>query len=135
LKPEDLEGASKSFDSIWNRAKAATTLSREADRHFYEQVAQELQQGIRDDGVWLMAFERAEGDDARAKAYYIGLRVQRLKDNENIRSGTERNDHAPPAGAATRDSDRNAQLSCPYCNSSFSTPFVVCPSCSRVIKA
>jgi hypothetical protein len=124
-----------SFESIWNRAKAATSVSREGDRQFYEQVAQEMRLGARDDGVWLMAFEKAEGDEARAKAYYIGLRVQRLKEIETIKSFSESTNNSDTNGDIAQSNDRNALLSCPYCTASFAAPHVVCPRCSRVLKA
>jgi hypothetical protein len=72
------------IDEVFKRAKVATSLYREADRLYYDAVAEEMQQGIRDDGLWLMAFERAEGDETRTKAFYIGLRVRRLKEQATI---------------------------------------------------
>jgi hypothetical protein len=82
-----------------------------------------------------MAFEKAEGDEARANAYYIGLRVQRLKEHDAIRSFADRPDYSHAAGEVAQDNERSAPLSCPYCTASFSAPHVVCPRCSRVIKA
>jgi hypothetical protein len=72
------------IDEVFKRAKVATSLYREADRLYYDAVAEEMQQGQRDDGLWLMAFERAEGDETRTKAFYIGLRVKRLKEQATI---------------------------------------------------
>jgi hypothetical protein len=69
---------------IFKKVQVATSVYREADRLYYDAVAEEMQQGIRDDGLWLMAFERAEGDETRTKAFYIGLRVRRLKEQATI---------------------------------------------------
>jgi hypothetical protein len=72
------------LSDIFKKVQVATSVYREADRLYYDAVAEEMQQGIRDDGLWLMAFERAEGDETRTKAFYIGLRVRRLKEQATI---------------------------------------------------
>ena len=84
-----------SLGDWFDRAKVVTSLYREADRLYYDAVAEEMQRGIRDDGLWLMAFEKAEGNEARTKAFYIGLRVQRLKEQATIMGAAEREKEPP----------------------------------------
>ena len=68
------------FDNLIHRLRIRAGGLSEADRPYYDLVAAEMQKGVRDDGLWLMAYERALGDETRAKAHYISLRVQSLKD-------------------------------------------------------
>ena len=68
------------FDNLIHRLRISAGGLSEADRPYYDLVAAEMQKGVRDDGLWLMAYERALGDETRAKAHYISLRVQSLKD-------------------------------------------------------
>lgn len=44
----------------------------------FTQVAKELATGVRDEGLWVKAFALENGDDSKAKAHYIRLRVERL---------------------------------------------------------
>jgi len=45
---------------------------------------EEMRQGIRDEALWLMAYEQASGDETQTRANYIGLRVRALKDEAVI---------------------------------------------------
>ena len=69
---------------LWQAGQVALSANRLADRAFYEQVAEEMQRGVRDEALWLMAYERANGEERGAKVFYIGLRVQSLKDEKTI---------------------------------------------------
>lgn len=56
------------------------------EEKIYEQVSEELANNIRKKGLWLKAFEKAEGDESKAKALYIRYRVQAIMDeNEQER--------------------------------------------------
>ena len=46
----------------------------------YEAVAEEIDQGIRRQGLWAKAIAEAEGSEELARAIYIRLRVQSLMD-------------------------------------------------------
>ena len=48
------------------------------DDAFYDQVAEEIETGNLVRGVWTRAFAEADGDENRAKAIYIKLRVKKL---------------------------------------------------------
>jgi hypothetical protein len=57
---------------------------RKADEALYSAVAQEMEDGVRHNGLWLMALEQAEGNKEKQIAEYIKLRVQSLKDDISI---------------------------------------------------
>ena len=44
----------------------------------YAQVAEEIEQGQKEPGVWAKAFANAKGDEQKTKAIYIELMVERL---------------------------------------------------------
>lgn len=48
------------------------------DEEYYLAVAKELGSGLRDDALWTKAFALEDGDESRAKAHYIRLRVAKL---------------------------------------------------------
>jgi hypothetical protein len=49
------------------------------DEHFYETVSQEMKSANVQEGMWMKAFEQAMGDDKKATALYIKMRVDQLK--------------------------------------------------------
>lgn len=49
------------------------------DEHFYETVSQEMKLGNVQEGMWMKAFEQAMGDEKKATAIYIKMRVDQLK--------------------------------------------------------
>ena len=64
------------------------------DDAFYDEVAKEIETNNLVPGVWTRAFAEADGDENRAKAIYIKLRVAKLLDAErqlqHIRAEEER---------------------------------------------
>lgn len=55
-------------------------LQRLREENFYEQIAKELRGGYKRDGIYAKALVDAEGAEDKAKALYIKLAVQSLKD-------------------------------------------------------
>ena len=55
-------------------------LSNEIEFKIHEKVVNDIEKGIRDQGVWGKALADAYGDAQKAKGIYIKLMVQRLKD-------------------------------------------------------
>ena len=49
------------------------------EQAFYNQVAHEIERKQLDNGLWVRAFALALGDDSKARAIYIALRVERLQ--------------------------------------------------------
>ena len=45
---------------------------------FYEKVANDIENGIQDKGVWAKAFAKADGDENKAKAVYIEFMVEEM---------------------------------------------------------
>ena len=64
------------------RIQAATNRVQEAA--LYEVVANELEQGVGDKGIWAKSLAECDGNEARAKARYLKLRVQALQDQVEI---------------------------------------------------
>jgi hypothetical protein len=60
-----------------------------SDENFYEQAADELRLGTADKGLAAKAFAKAEGDDRRANAAYMELRVTQLKAAAAAKHGKE----------------------------------------------
>lgn len=50
----------------------------------YAEVMKEIKSGKRHDGIWGQAFSETEGDEKKADALYIKLRVQSVKDELEI---------------------------------------------------
>lgn len=49
------------------------------DEQFYETVSQEMKSSNVQEGMWMKAFEQAMGDEKKATALYIKMRVDQLK--------------------------------------------------------
>ena len=64
-------------DKRKNETIADNSVSDIDDRAF-AQAAAELETNQRDAGVWARAYSDAEGDESRAKAFYIRYRAQRI---------------------------------------------------------
>lgn len=54
------------------------------DESFFLQVARELSNNQKDEGLWLKAYALENGDDAKAKAHYVRLRVEKLKELRDL---------------------------------------------------
>ena len=46
--------------------------------HFYTLVAREFKNDTKDEGIWIQAFAKAEGDKTKADALYVDLRAHDL---------------------------------------------------------
>ena len=66
------------FKSFKKFNKTKKLISQELLYSFYNIVSQEIQQGIKDEGVWAKSFADAQGDEQKTKAIYIELMVERL---------------------------------------------------------
>ena len=66
--------------------EAAARLAEEA---LYEQVAAEIAEGMRRDGLWAKAIVQSGGSEELARVAYIELRVQSLKDEAAVMSEME----------------------------------------------
>lgn len=55
-------------------------MSLAGDEHLYAQIAEEMESGNLDKGIWTKALAQNEFDDAKAKADYVEVRVAQLKE-------------------------------------------------------
>lgn len=95
----------KFFDKLRNNAAK----SRISEEMIYEQVSEELNSGIRREGLWAKALSESNGSDDVAKSIYIKLRYQSIVDevtvtgitdyvlNEEIKQSSVQNIHAKKA--------------------------------------
>lgn len=54
-------------------------MSETGDEHLYAKVAEELESGEMDQGLWTKALAHNEFDEAKAKADYVETRVAQMK--------------------------------------------------------
>ena len=59
---------------------------RLAEEMLYAEAIREIEQGVRRDGLWGKALADSEGDEKKAKALYLKLRVKTLKDEYKSRA-------------------------------------------------
>ncbi len=64
--------------------KSLGASDRVNDEKYYAEVLREMNSGIRRDGIWAKALADSEYDEKKAKARYIKLRVQSLKDEVSL---------------------------------------------------
>jgi hypothetical protein len=55
-------------------------MSVSGDEHLYAKVAEELESGTMDKGIWTKALSQNEFDEAKAKADYVEIRVAQMKE-------------------------------------------------------
>ena len=67
------------FEDILKRfSKEHAFLTKEKLYSIYEKVADDIEQGFKDKGVWTKAFADSGGDQQKQKAIYIELMVERI---------------------------------------------------------
>lgn len=69
---------------IFPSFRQSAAANRIAEQYVYEKVAQELEAGVRNNGLWLKALMLTDGDERKTEAEYIKLRVQSLVDEEVV---------------------------------------------------
>ncbi|MDC0219059.1 hypothetical protein OAL58_03630 [Verrucomicrobia bacterium] len=79
---EGLKKLKKNAPSLFTKPSTMPTMEMQNDEIFYEQVAAELEEGIRKKGLWLKAETKAEGDADKARAIYARWRVEQLSSEE-----------------------------------------------------
>lgn len=76
----EAKGGSSLFESIRN----SPAKSRIIEEKLYEQVVNELAQGLIREGLWAKALANSEGSEQSAKALYMKYRVQSIKDEVRV---------------------------------------------------
>ena len=69
---------------LFDKYKQQSALNRMQEERLFAFVSEELQSGDTRPGLYAQALVEAEGDDKKARAAYIKLRVQSLKDEYTI---------------------------------------------------
>ena len=69
---------------MFKKQKLNAADERLREEKLYEQVSNEVSQGIIKSGLWAKALAENESDEAKAKAMYIHLRVQSIIDESVI---------------------------------------------------
>lgn len=72
--------------NFWKSIKDVLVLRRKEDEALHAQVLHEIEQGIRRNGLWAKALASVGGNEDRAKAEYISLVVQDLRDLRYVES-------------------------------------------------
>ena len=90
---------------IFSSAKVKLAAQKLAEEGLYELAAAEIAADKFRPGLWAKAIAEADGDDAKARARYIKLRVETLK------AEAELNSFAEEEAARTAEATRAAQAS------------------------
>ena len=102
--------------SIFDKLKKLSVTHRQTEEALYSFVAQEMEDGIRHNGLWLKALERAGGDKEKQAAIYIKLRVQSLRDEMNTLSSPFYSGQCPDNTCPNCESHVRSEANyCKYC--------------------
>ena len=93
--------------SIFNRKNTDDAQSRLTEEMVYAQVATEIQNGIRRDGLWAKAISQAELNEDKAKAIYIQIRAQSIFDEIHIAGEQEKIRRASKNESSTKEVTRS----------------------------
>ena len=69
---------------IFDKFSVSAAALRLNDEALYAIVSEEIEKGIKRDGLWIKALADAKGNETLAKAGYVKLRVQSLKDEARL---------------------------------------------------
>lgn len=83
------------------KLKAKAAAQRISDEAIFGQVASEIQQGQKRDGLWAKALTLANMDESKARPIYIKLRVQSIKDELTLTSTDSTAAHTTPLKTAS----------------------------------
>ena len=72
--------------AMFDKFRKIKIAHRKTDEALYSVVAQEMESGDRNNGLWFKALEKAGGNKEKQVAEYIKLRVESLKDDVSIYS-------------------------------------------------
>ncbi len=99
-----------------------------SDETYYEQAAAEIRRGSLRDGLWAQALAETMGNEVKARALYIKLRVAAMKDE--VARNSSGNNH----------SQGNTVINCSRCYGALRVPLeklldVRCPKCGHEFRA
>lgn len=91
--------------SIFDKFRKTNISQRKSDEEIYSIIAQEMEEGIRHNGLWLKALVLADGNTERQLAHYIKLRAQAIRDDIVILTNLSKSislDHRITGGLAEK---------------------------------
>lgn len=124
------------------RQLKARLLARQIpDEAYYEMAALELEKGTVRKGLWVQALAESGGQEAAAKARYLQLRVQAMREEAAAafsRANTVHRDGATDDDPPDHAPDR-VVLNCPSCEGKLRVPSgrlldVSCPRCGKTFR-
>ena len=71
---------------LFSSAKAKLAAQKLAEEHLFQLAAEEIAADNIRPGLWAKAISEADGDDAKAKARYIKLRVEMMRAEADLES-------------------------------------------------
>jgi len=75
--------------NFFTRLNTKIALSRKYEEKLFQAVSSELELGQVNRGLWLKALSNCHGNESQAKATYVKLRVQAIKDDMLIQGALE----------------------------------------------
>ena len=90
---------------LFTSAKAKLAAQKLAEEHLYELAAEEIAANNIRPGLWAKAIAEADGDDAKAKARYIKLRVETMKAEADLKDYASENANKADAEMRRREEE------------------------------
>ena len=69
------------------------SIERLAEEKIYEKVYEEVASGVKREGLWFKALSESDGEETKAKALYVKLRVRSLIDELIVTEEIQQNTH------------------------------------------
>ena len=82
------------------------SIERLAEEKIYEKVYEEVASGVKREGLWFKALSESGGEETKAKALYVKLRVRSLIDELIVTEKIQQNTHEIEQ-AQTKETARN----------------------------
>lgn len=94
---------------IFTSAKGKLAAQKLAEEQLYEFAAEEIAANNIRPGLWAKAIAESDGDDAKAKARYIKLRVETMKAEADLQEYASENAHRAEAEQDRREEERRRE--------------------------
>ena len=114
------------------QAHISRALENAEEEALFEQAALEVSKGDIRPGLWAKAIAAADGDELKAKARYLGFRVEQLQlQRDAVVEISRMNSSANPETVKVQESYDAVDGKCPneYCSAIISLSDLACPKC------
>lgn len=132
-----LKGWIQRTDSF-KRASARIGANQISDEAYYEMAGEEIRRGTIRQGLWLKAVAMSDGDENRARAAYLKLRVESMR--TEVANTLHSGDTGSFGGATSyKSSEGRVVIDCPSCGGKSrvktgATLDVRCPHCQHSFR-